>query len=229
MNVFLFVCIVVGVPTLLLSYIHNALYQSINTLTISLIAFLVINILICVWELALYYRFDEIKVTHDARLKSGFYKDDSDGRRQRKETPIIVFRDIPLKKLFSLRTWSHVWADYSRFDVSYTDPTTFGYNIDVGNGHSTFVISCMFLYSLIVPIWSPKVMGIIGIILFYQKLYGTVLYLFAFFNNKRYVRLSWNELIFAVILTNLMWFIFPAIGLAASIELIMSESYALFQ
>jgi len=229
MNVLLFVSLVVAIPTIILSYIHNDLYQSINVLTISLIGFLVINILICIWELALYYRFDEIKMTHDARLKSGFYKDDSEGRRQRDETPIIVFRDVPFKKLFSLRTWAHVWADYSRYDVSYTDPTTFGYNIDVGNGHSTFIISCMFLYSLIVPYWSPKVMGIIGTILFYQKFYGTVLYLFAFFNNRRYVNLTRNELIFAVIMTNIVWFIFPLIGLAASIDLIMSESYAIFQ
>jgi hypothetical protein len=82
---------------------------------------------------------------------------------------------------------------------------------------------------MIVPIWSPKVMGIIGIILFYQKMYGTFIYLFSFFNNQRYKTLSWNELIFAVILTNIVWIVFPAIALAGCVDLIMSESYAIFQ
>jgi hypothetical protein len=229
MLVLSFVSFVLLVPTAVLCYWHYQLYQTVNILAQSLIFFLVINILICIWELALFYRFDEITTTHTSRVNSGFYKDDSEGRRQRDATPIIVFRDYPFPKLFSLRTWAHVWADYSRFDDSYTDSKTFGYNIDVGNGHSTLIFSCLFLYSMIVPIWSPKVMGIIGIILFYQKMYGTFIYLFSFFNNQRYKTLSWNELIFAVILTNIVWIVFPAIALAGCVDLIMSESYAIFQ
>jgi len=140
MLAFTYLGIVIGVPTLLLSLWHYLTYQSLNYLAYAMIFFLVINTVICVWELVLFYCFDSIEAIHQKREKAGFYKMTPEGRKQRENEPIIVFKDLPLKTLLDPRTWAYVWIDYSRFDTSYVDTQSFGYNIDVGNGHSTFIL-----------------------------------------------------------------------------------------
>jgi hypothetical protein len=218
-----------GIPIGALCGMHYNLYGQWNVLAQSLIGFLVVNLVICIWELALFYRFDEVERAHERRLKNGFYKNSAEGAAVRSREPLIIFKDIPLRDLCSLRIWAHVWADYARYDIAYTDKSTFSYNIDVGNGHSTIVSSILLLASIIRPIWSPKVTGLIGALLLYQKCYGTIIYLFAYINNKRYVASTWNEIFFCVICTNILWIVFPVIGFAACVDMIMSESFAMIQ
>ncbi len=141
----------------------------------------------------------------------------------------LLSQDLPLSQLFDPRTWAYVWIDYTRFDPAYVDKTSFGYNIDVGNGHSTFILSVLLMYSIVDPVWSPKVLGIVGVVMYYQKWYGTVMYLFQFINNKKYKYISWKEHVFCVWCSNIIWIIFPMIGFYASVRLIMEDSYAVFQ
>lgn len=138
MLAFLYLAIVIGVPSLILSLWHVFTYDTINPIAISMIIFLVINTVICVWELVLFYCFNIVEEVHAMRGKQGFYKLTEEGEQLRANEPIIVFKDLPLKTLIDPRTWAYVWIDYSRYDSAYTDKTSFGYNIDVGNGHSTF-------------------------------------------------------------------------------------------
>lgn len=225
----IFCAIVMGIPIAALCIAHYRIYDNFNVLAQSLIGFLVVNVFICVWELALFYRFDCITKVHTRRLKDGFYKGTPEGAALRDKEPLIVFRNYPIAKLLSLSTWSEIWSDYARYDVSYTDKSTFGYNIDVGNGHSTFITSVLLLICMVHPLWSPRVVGIVGVVLFYQKAYGTVIYLFAYVNNKRYTISTWNEIIFCVICTNILWILFPMLGFSASVDMIMNDTFALIQ
>lgn len=89
--------------------------------------------------------------------------------------------------------------------------------------------SMILLYSIIQPVWSPQTLGIIGIVMYYQKWYGTIMYLFQFFNNKRYQKLSWPEILLCVLFSNGIWVVFPMIGFYASVTMIYSNSYAIYQ
>ena len=74
--------------------------------------------------------------------------------------------------------------------------------------------------------WMPaRVLGIIGIIMFWQMFYGTSVYFFQFFNNGRHKGHSLSNLLLFVGISNLMWFIFPIWGLWASAQLIFEGSY----
>ena len=139
MYAYVYLGIVMGIPSVILSLLHIQIYETVNALALSMITFLVINTVICVWELALFYCFNVVDKVHTQRGKAGFYSDSDAGKQLRDKEPIIVFKDMPLSQLMDPRTWVYIWIDYARFDVAYTEKTSFGYNIDVGNGHSTLI------------------------------------------------------------------------------------------
>jgi hypothetical protein len=101
--------------------------------------------------------------------------------------PLIVFDDTTLRDWFSPSFWCYIWIDYARFDPSYADSTSAGYNIDVGNGHSTLLPSLFLIWSMIAPVWSARATAMVGLLLYYQTFYGTLVYLYSYFNNNRYV------------------------------------------
>lgn len=74
--------------------------------------------------------------------------------------------------MFTLKFAADIWVDYSHFDSSYADKTTFGYCIDVGNGHITLIPSVLLAWSIVQPIFSAKVTGIMGLLVFYQTWYA---------------------------------------------------------
>jgi hypothetical protein len=74
----------------------------------------------------------------------------------------------------------------------------------------------------------PRVLGIIGIIMFWQMFYGTAIYFFQFFNNGRHKGHSLRDLVLFVGIANLMWFIFPIWGLWTSVQLVLDGSYGVF-
>ena len=76
--------------------------------------------------------------------------------------------------------WARMWSEYAYLDPGYADRRSFGFSVDVGNGWSTLIPSVLFLVGMTEPIFSPLILGIIGTILFYQKLYLTCLYFFCY-------------------------------------------------
>lgn len=220
------VALKIGIIGLIGSYAHYAKFGYMNWTSQTLIWFLAINFWICFWELALFYCYDSNMKLHNARTKAGFYKNDAEGRKLRANTPLVFFRNMSWKEAFSTETVASIWVDYGRFDPSYNDKHTFGYNIDVGNGHSTLVVTTFLFFSLFFPIFSAKVTGIIGILAYYQKWYGTLIYLFSFFNCGRYKNITWLELSLAVFATNGVWFTVPIMGFLAHIDMIMNETFA---
>lgn len=66
------VCLAVGGPWLWLGYEHYLHVDGvINVSVLSMLLFLCINLVVCLWELCLCYRYNLIRATHAKRVKDG--------------------------------------------------------------------------------------------------------------------------------------------------------------
>ncbi|KNC82080.1 hypothetical protein SARC_05631 [Sphaeroforma arctica JP610] len=221
MLVIILLCLLMGPPVIVCGFLHYVTYGW-NSSAQALILFLLVNTLICLWELVLYYKYDRIHNKHTKRIKDNFYT------TQPQSEDFIFVQDVPITKAFCPDLWSQIWIDYGYYDPSYADKTTFGFNIDVGNGHSTLLPSLLMAVSIISPIFSAKVTGMLGMLLFYQTWYGTVVYFFSYVNCGRYLKSAWSD-IGVVLFANCIWIVFPVLGFYCSVKLIMEESFACLQ
>ncbi len=220
MPVWLFICVFFGLGTSVSVYLHFLQHGVINPLHIVLSFFLLINILICLWEMCLFFRIDHIKARNN-----GFDQTTPAGRIQ---PTVSLFTDkITFSNIVSPTFWSEVWAAYSVYDGSYADKRTFGFAADIGNGFFTLIPTLIFHTGMTYHVLPANVLGIIGLVIFYQMFYLTGLYWVSFFVNGRHKRLNRAELLTFIVGTNAPWFIVPALGLYAAITLIMNNSYAL--
>lgn len=64
-------CLAVGVPYLWFGAQHCLTYGRVNVGAQSVILFLSINLLICLWELCLCYKYRLIRAVHTTRVKEG--------------------------------------------------------------------------------------------------------------------------------------------------------------
>jgi len=183
---------VVLAGTLFHTWLHQHVHGVYNGTQIGLAFFLVINVLIAWWEIALFVCQDQIHAEYEA-----------------------------IKEPYRGRA-------YSLFDPGYSDRRSFGYNIDVGNGFTTLVPAVLFAFGMTFELMPARVLGIIGIIIFWQMFYGTAVYFFQFFNNGRHKGHSLEELVLFVGISNAMWLVFPIWGLCTSIQMILEGSYAVF-
>lgn len=101
--------------------------------------------------------------------------------------------------------------------TSYSDQTTFGFFVDVGNGFSTILPSIHLLLSMTFNLsapfgLSPRSAGLLNILFFWQEFYGTAIYLLSYFVNQRYKgHKTWH--VWVVIIANGIWFVGPAVGM----------------
>lgn len=201
--------------------LHFILHGVLNVHQVVIAAFLVLNLLINFWELGLYFTSDQIRQQ---------YLDNKHRFEGNPTGPAVEFFNyrIPLNQLFSFQQWTGVWASYCYFDSGYSRRGSFGFNIDVGNGFSTILPATLFALGITLE-WLPaKVLGIIGVAMFWQMFYGTVVYFFQFFNAGRHHGHKASDLWLFVGASNGMWFIFPLWGLWLSVWLIYHDSYAIF-
>lgn len=212
---------VVLAGTLLLVWTHYRVHGIYNATQIALAFFLVINVLVCFWEMALFFARDQIRSEYEAT------KEPYRGREMTRVAEVFS-RRVPVTRLFSFKEWSMIWSSYSLFDDGYSDRRSFGYNIDVGNGFTTILPSLFFALGMTFELAPPRVLGIVGIIIFWQMFYGAAVYYFQFFHCGRHEGHSVRDLLLFVGLTNVVWLIFPIWGLHASVELILSGSYEVF-
>ena len=212
---------VVVAGTLLHIVLHQREHGVYNVTQIGLAFFLVINVLIAWWEIALFVCQDQIQSEYEMT------KDSYRGREMSRVLEIFA-RPIPLLQVLSFRQWTTIWSGYSLFDPGYSDRRSFGYNIDVGNGFTTIIPATLFTFGMTFELMPAPWLGIIGLILFWQMFYGTAVYFFQFFNNGRHRGHSLRDLLLFVGITNLMWFVFPIWGIWASIQLILDRSYGVF-
>jgi len=181
-----------------------------------------VNIMINLWEIALFLHIDRIKATFD-----GYKKKCEDGKLP---SPLFLLHDVSFSKACSFEFWHDVWATYSLLDVSYSQKGSFGFNIDVGNGFSTLLPSLLFLTSACNPQKSlgvsPRTFGFVSALFFYQAMYGTFVYMFQYVNNKRWKdhNTPVSQIIFLVCGTNGFWIIGPIAGLVVSYMMVLQDS-----
>ncbi len=65
------VCLAVGGPYTWLAYQHYSTFGGVNISVQSVMLFLCVNLVICLWELCLCYKHSLIRATHAKRVKDG--------------------------------------------------------------------------------------------------------------------------------------------------------------
>ncbi len=188
---------------------------------VALAFFLVLNVLICLWEIALGRYISEIAAEFAALQKT------FGARRWDAVMHTMLFPIESVSQLFSMRFWTRIWSTYALFDSSYANRESFGFFVDVGNGWTTLLPSALFIAALVAEdaVCSARVLGCIGLCKFWQELYGTVIYFLSFFMNGRQRGKSWAEVILFIGGTNGLWFFFPLLGMRVCVQMIESNTY----
>lgn len=202
--------------------VHHQLHGVVNPHQVAMAFFLVLNLLVNFWEFGLYFTADEIR---DEYLAT---KDRFAGRPMDRMDEVFAMR-IPVTRLFSFKSWTGIWSSYALFDPGYSRRGSFGFNIDVGNGFSTILPATLFGLGMTFDLLSPRILGIVGVAMFWQMFYGTVVYFFQFFANDRHIGHSRKDLMVFVGSTNGLWFVFPIWGIALCVAMIESGSFAIFR
>jgi len=200
--------------------VHHSLYGSANITFCLISLFLSINLLICYWEICLFLRKDYIEKRHQ------YWKQ----KQAAGGSPAMEFINakVSSKNFLSPTFWADVWAAYSIYDGSYADRRTYGFNADVGNGFVTLIPSLILHAGITVKFLPANVLGILGVMMFWQWLYCTTIYWVSFFMAGRHKLISRTDMNVYVWGTNAPWAVFSVLGLYVSIRLILDNSYAVF-
>ena len=201
--------------------LHWNVHSAFSVHQAGLVFFLVVNLLVNFWEIGLLKYGDRIRDEYHA-TRSHFR-----GRELERANELFLQR-IPIQSALSLDRWTGIWSVYALFDPGYSRRGSFGFNIDTCNGISTLIPGVVFAFGMTYEILPARVLGILGIAMFWQMFYGTAVYFFQFFHAGRHVGHSPRDLFLVVGLSNCSWFIFPLWGIAASVWLIYEDSYSLF-
>mgnify|MGYP001825400385 CR=1 FL=1 len=202
-------------------WLHHRVHGVFNATQIALAFFLVVNLLVNYWELGLFFCTDQIRDEYEASKES--YR----GREFQRFGEIFQKR-IPVSQLLSFRQWTGIWSGYALFDPGYASRSSFGYNADVGNGWSTPILATLFAFGMTFELMPARILGILGVIMFWQMFYGTVVYFFQFFHAGRHKGHSPAAVALFVGNSNSLWFIFPLLGLYTSVWMILNDSYTIF-
>jgi hypothetical protein len=195
---------------------HYLAHGVVNGWQVTVAIFLAINMLIAIWEISLYFRIGDLERWHrEPRATSG------------KPRGNLYTTKVTVSELASTHLWARVWSEYARYDPSYAERRSFGFAIDVGNGFSTLLPSLFLLIGLTFPLVSPVVLGVVGILVFYQKFYCTCLYFFTYIFNRRYEGHSAAAVIGVVGGTNGIWLVFPAVGFYVCLRLLFENRFDL--
>jgi hypothetical protein len=201
--------------------LHHQVRGVWNVHQAALAFFLWLNAIIALWEICLYLRIDLIEEQHQDFIVR--YK----GRELDRVIDFFSVK-VPLSRIFSPAVWAELWSSYSVFDPSYADRKSFGFFIDIGNGFSTLVPTLLFLYGMTYEPIPARALGIVGLLVFYQMWYGTIVYLVSYVMNKRYEGHTQRNVLLFVGLSNGLWLTFPLWGIAVAIVMIATGSYDVF-
>ncbi|HEX3594041.1 MAG TPA: hypothetical protein VHU80_03035 [Polyangiaceae bacterium] len=221
MRVYQIVVLAIVLGTALPVFLHHDAHGVYNAHQIGLAFFLWLNAIVALWEICLYLRIDLIEEQH-VRFVAAYR-----GRELDRVKDFFALR-VPVGRILSPTVWAELWSSYSVFDPSYADRKSFGFFVDIGNGFSTLVPTLLFLYGMTYEPIPARALGVVGLLVFYQMWYGTLVYLASYLMNKRYRGHSFFNVALFVGLSNGLWLTFPLWGIAISIVLIGSGSYAIF-
>jgi hypothetical protein len=223
---------VIPIPIAIVSFIvgltslhvvaHHAAHGAVSWAQAVLACFLVINLMVNLWEFVLHGEADRIR--REWEETRGPYQ----GREAVRAAEYFT-SSVPLSRLLSPRSWTGVWSSYALYDRGYADRRSFGWNIDVGNAWSTVIPAGVFAWGMTYEFMSARMLGTLGIAVFWQMFYGTAVYFFQFFNNKNHVGHSTASILSIVFATNGVYFGFPLWALWLCVRLIETNSYAVFR
>lgn len=215
----LFAALAVATLTLFGIGARHQVHGDWNAIHSVLSLFLSINLLICYWEICLFLRRDLVET------RTAYWRE---WRKRTGRTPAIEFlrARVPLVRMLSPTVWADVWAAYSQYDGSYADRRTFGFNVDIVNGFLTPVPTLIVYAAYTFQFLPALVAGIVGVILFWQVMYGAVVYLISFFVAGRQARISRRELYTWIVAPNSPWMAGGLLGVYVSIRLITDGDYS---
>jgi len=216
-------------------YRTNFFLPPIGILGWSILFFNNLNILISFCEIALGNHIGFIQSEYKRLLKE--YRDEITGASKKPEyLEGFAYLLMPLspKDLYDGgQKWSKMWSTYSLWDPSYSNPESFGFFIDVGNGWSTIFPCVLWNIAVVFPHWfapttatnhsAVVLLGFIGACSYWQVLYGTIIYFLSFLWNKRYKNKPLVEVLGFVGFANGIWFFFPIACLWASYRLLLDR------
>ena len=181
--------------------------------------FFATNILICYWEMCLFFRRDYIK----KRAEFWCRRWQDTGR-----TPALEFLTtrVPLNRILSPTIWADAWATYSMFDSAYADRDTYGFNVDVANGFMTPAPTLALYLTYATGLLPAVAAGILGAMLFWQWVYMSSLYLVSFYVGQKQTRITTRELYIYLLGPNAIWVLIPMLGLYVSVRLILDGDYS---
>ena len=207
-----------------LVYGHWQLHGSLSPTQIALSVFNAVNAWICFCEIALYLHAQQIQ-----RDQKGLHAKWGLGRLP-PLSELFLFEWVPPSAMLSTTFWSKMWSTYAQLDTSYVETSSFGFCVDVGNGFSTIVPSVLYSAAMTYPILSPRWLGMIGLVMYYQELYGTLVYYFQYFYNGRpEAAKSSAAIVWGVVVpANALWVLLPLLGIWASGRLILDDSFEVF-
>jgi len=132
---------------------------------------------------------------------------------------------VPLREVFSSKTWADVWAAYSVADPAYEDRKTYGFNVDICNGFFTPLPTLTLYVAFTFAFLPATITGILGVMMFWQWVYVSSLYLISFFVNEKQKYINRKELFGYILGPNSIWILTPMYGLYISIRLILDGNY----
>ena len=226
MNVGLFLVLYVLLTTGLPSWNHFSVHGHVGRWggQLALSFFLGLNSLICLWEIGLGLHIGHIEKEHKRLWQLH-------GREPWAAVVAFFMAPLSLRDCLSSKFWTTVWATYSLYDPSYSNRQSFGFFVDVSNGWVTLLPSLLFWYAMTydVPGLSARALGCLGLVKFYLEFHGTCVYFLSYVLNERYRGRSALEVGLFVGFSNGLWFVFPLLGVALSLSMINSDSFAVFR
>lgn len=215
-------------------YESTAPLPPINILGWSILFFNNLNLLIAFCEIALGNHIGYIQSHYQSLLKE--YRDETTGKPKKPEFEAgFAYLTMPLslKDVYDGgQKWSQMWSTYSLWDPSYSNPESFGFFIDVGNGWSTIPPCVLWNFAIVCPGYflpsngdasAVVLLGFLGACSYWQVLYGTIIYFLSFLWNKRYKNKPLVEVLGFVGFANGIWFFFPIACLWACYKLLLTR------
>ena len=199
-----------------LSYRVNG---SLNACYCLMSLFFSINLMVCYWEMCLYWRRDYIEE------RFGYWREYS-SETGRSSAAGFMATEVPPGKILSPTVWADAWASYSLYDASYADRRTYGFNVDIANGFVTVIPSLVLYATYTVAFLPALVAGILGAMLFWQWIYMTSVYVVSFYVAGRHRLIRRSDTCFYILGINSVWVLFALLGLYISIRLIVDGNYS---
>ena len=189
-------------------------------------SFGVLNILICLWELCLFYRHDRVR-RNGAALVAHF------GERRWPALGRLLWAPIGWRNVLHPDMWADVWAHYSVFDPAYMDSISFGYTIDIGNGFTSIAPTLLWTLGMTPEAaralgMPPRLLAVVSLLGFYQIAYGTAMYFVSWAHGARRTawasrKALWDTVAF-VVLVNGVWFVVPLCAMYSQFCMVMGTA-----